>query len=136
VSHIARLAWRTARAAAAARAAARAALPSVAEPLLLAARAHLALFYLHGLYLHPSARAAGARRVFLGSAGEPRASYRVLGCLLALQVAVQARRLARERLPALLGGTRASGDGGCGGGGGGGHAVLLVRFCHLCGSRG
>jgi len=106
-----------ARATRAARAAARAALPRLAPALLLAQRAHLALFYLNGLYLHPSHRAVGARRVFLGRLGEPRASYRVLGALLALQVAVQARRLARER---LTGGRAEAGEGGR-------HAVLRVR---------
>ena len=96
----------------------RVALPRLAEPLALAARAHLALFYLYGVYLTPAHRVAGVRRIFIGQRVEPRIHYGVLGVLLAAQVAVQCAQLAvrstAQTAAMAQGGQR-------------GHAVVMVR---------
>ena len=92
------------------------------EPLELAGRLHLALFYLHGVYLAPSYRLAGVRRVFVGRLTEPRAPYGILGVFLLAQVAVQTARLARRaRLAAPSAGAAR-------------HAILLVRTAASRGS--
>jgi peroxin-10 len=69
----------------------------------MAARAHLALFYLYGTFLTPAHRAAGARHVFIGTLGEPRARFAVLGVLLAAQVAIQCAQAARSPRASMLG---------------------------------
>ena len=94
-------------------------MPRLAEPLALAARAHLALFYLYGVYLTPAHRAAGVRRIFIGQRVEPRLQYGVLGVLLAAQVAVQCAQLA-VRSTAQTAATAQGGQRG--------HAVVLVRL--------
>lgn len=90
--------------------------------LQLLSRTHLALFYLGGVYLLPSHRLLGVRRVHLGRQGEPRAPYAALGSLLALSVALQARRLAREAREARQ---AARAPSGAGAGAGGRHARLV-----------
>lgn len=81
------------------------------------ARAHLALFYLSGVYLSPAHRLLGARRVFVGRPRDPPAPpllYRLLGAALGLQLAVQAGLWARRLRPCAGEGAAA-----------GRHAVLL-----------
>lgn len=51
-------------------------------------RLHLAVFYLYGTYYHWPKRAAGVQYAFIGRLLERRPSYRVLGGLLLLQLAV------------------------------------------------
>lgn len=53
-------------------------------------RLHLALFYYYGVYYQWPKRLTGVRYAFFGKAVEARASYRLLGTLLMMQLAVTA----------------------------------------------
>ncbi|KAF8059190.1 PEX10 [Scenedesmus sp. PABB004] len=101
--------------------------PSLKGWLLFAGRVHLAAFYLRGTYYEWSKRLAGVTYSSVSASREQRASYRVLGWLLAAQLAISAAQHAAPQLAALRGGGGALG-GALGGGGGAGpprHAVLL-----------
>ncbi|PNH09815.1 Peroxisome biogenesis factor 10 [Tetrabaena socialis] len=95
-----------------------------AGPLLsYGGRLHLALFYVYGSYYSLAHRLAGVRYSLTARPLQGRPSYRVLGLLLGLQLAVVAGLQARGALKRLLvvaGGRQGEGRGGDGVTGGGG----------------
>jgi len=72
---------------------------SINEWLSSASKLHLAMFYFTGAYYYWAHRATGVRYLFVGRLLEGRASYRVLGVFLLLQLLANSLHL----LPAALG---------------------------------
>lgn len=63
-------------------------LPAIRQALVLAERMHLALFYLQGVYYEWPKRILGVQYHSISSRQERSASYRILGVLLATQLAI------------------------------------------------
>jgi peroxin-10 len=64
--------------------------PELQPWLAWAARVHLALFYWYGTYYHATHRLLGMRYATIGALPDRRTSYRVLGLLLCVQLALMA----------------------------------------------
>lgn len=92
--------------------------PELQGWLLGLGRVHLALFYLYGTYYQASHRLLGMRYISISSLPDRRSSYRVLGVLLAGQLALMAASRVQPALGQLRGAMlgAAGGDGGLAGG--------------------
>jgi peroxin-10 len=75
--------------------------PAVKPWLLLLGRLHLAAFYLNGTYYEWTKRLLGVRYTSISASREPRASYRVLGLMLLVQLAISAGQQAQPQLQQL-----------------------------------
>eukprot|EP00878_Enallax_costatus_P022928 GHUV01024367.1.p1 GENE.GHUV01024367.1~~GHUV01024367.1.p1 ORF type:complete len:331 (+),score=105.98 GHUV01024367.1:584-1576(+) len=75
--------------------------PDIKTWLLFLGRVHLAAFYLHGTYYEWTKRLAGITHSSISANKEQRASYRVLGYMLVVQLAISAAMQARPQLSAL-----------------------------------
>lgn len=75
--------------------------PEIKSWMLLVGRLHLAAFYLHGTYYEWTKRLMGITYTSISASKEQRASYRVLGYMLVLQLAISAGMQAKPQLMAL-----------------------------------
>jgi hypothetical protein len=75
--------------------------PAIKPWLLLLSRLHLAAFYLNGTYYEWTKRLLGVRYTSISASREPRASYRVLGLMLLVQLGISAAQQAQPQLQQL-----------------------------------
>jgi peroxin-10 len=75
--------------------------PAIKPWLLLLSRLHLAAFYLNGTYYEWTKRLLGVSYTSISASREPRASYRVLGLMLLVQLGISAAQQAQPQLQQL-----------------------------------
>lgn len=75
--------------------------PAIKPWMLLLGRLHLAAFYLNGTYYEWAKRLLGIRYTSISASKEQRASYKVLGMMLLVQLAISAVQQAQPQLAAL-----------------------------------